>query len=69
MSNEYKEWLYDKVVDTLINANVVDKVTHIEPHWHRHSYIADGVKNGAPVKFEVWFSDWEAEWKFEHREI
>ena len=65
MSNEYKDWLYDKVVDTLFNAEVIDRITNVEPHWHNHSYVVDGFKNEKPVRFEVWFSNWEAKWKFE----
>lgn len=69
MSNEYKDWLYDKVQDTVLNANVIDKISNIEPHWHNHSYVVSGYKDNTPVKFEVWLSDWTGEWKFERVKI
>ena len=69
MSNEYKEWLYDKVMDCLFDANVIDKITNITSPYRRHSYLVQGMKDEQPVCFEVWFSDWECEWKFERREL
>ena len=69
MSNEYKDWLYDKVADVLFDAGVVDRIEEIVPHWKNHSYSVIGYRHNEKVKFEVWFSDWTGEWKFERREL
>lgn len=69
MSNEYKDWLQDKMIEVLIDACVIDRAESITPHWRSHSYDVIGYKNEEKVKFEVWFSDWTGEWEYERREL
>ena len=68
MSNEYKEWVNDKVTETLFDANAIDQIEEIciAPYIARR-YV-HGWKNGQKVAFMVWLND-EGEWVFEHREI
>lgn len=68
MSNEYKDWLYDRVQDVVLDAGVIDKVTEVNSspiYGHKMVY---GLKNGEKVAFVVWLDDFENEWKFERRE-
>lgn len=68
MSNEYKDWIDDKVVDTLFDANVIDRIEEIcSTPYSTRKYVY-GWKNGQRVAFIVWLND-EGEWVFEHREI
>lgn len=69
MSNKYKDWLYDRVQDVLLDAGVIDIVALVSnsPIIGR-KYVA-GYKNGQKVAFAVWFDDNECEWKFERREL
>lgn len=64
MSNEYKDWLWDKVQDVLFEAGVVDKTFNTST-----TRFVDGLKNGERVRFEVWYDDQDCEWKFERREL
>lgn len=68
MSNEYKDWLLDRVADVLFEARVIDR---IEEYWYpgRDIIEVEGLKDNQKVRFAVWFDDNECEWKFEHREL
>ena len=69
MSNEYKDWLHDKVQEVLLDAEVIDLVAMVtkSPIIGRR-YVA-GYKNGQKVAFAVWFDERENEWKYERREL
>ena len=69
MSNEYKDWLYDKVQDVVLEVGVVDKVIKVRPCQLYDAHIVEGLKNGQKVKFEVWFDSVQEEWKYERREL
>ncbi len=62
MSNEYKEWLQDRIGDIILERGLADKITNITVP------IVDGVKNGQPVRYEVGFDMEQYEWKIEHKE-
>lgn len=68
MSNEYKDWLRDRVVDVLFDANLIDKATKVDesPANYRLVY---GEKNNEKVAFAVWWDPIEKEWRYEHREL
>ena len=69
MSNEYKDWLDDRVADVLLMADLVDRVTEVcnSPiDGHKCVY---GLKNGSKVAFAVWWDSIEKEWRYEHREL
>ena len=53
MSNEYKEWINDKVAEILFDANAIDKIEEIcmSPYIARR-YV-HGWKNGQRVA--LWF--------------
>ena len=67
MSNEMKEWIQDRAIEALWNANVIDKIesTKIKGNYRCEVH---GYKRGEPVAFMVWLND-EDEWQFEHREL
>lgn len=67
MSNEYKDWLQDSVVDLAFERGLVDKITKFEPDEGFPHFIW-GLKNGNPVKYEV-IEDEVEFYKFEHREL
>ena len=69
MSNEYTDYLYDKVQEVLLNACLVDKITKVRPCRMYNSYIIEGYKNKEKVKFEVWYDEFENEWRHERREL
>ena len=66
MSNEMKDWLWDKFADTLLETKQIDKVLQIIPYdgWYA---IVHGTKNGIHVKYNVWFDDEEG-WNYERSE-
>ena len=63
MSNEYKDWLQDKIVEIVLYRGLADKITHATTR------IVDGIKNEQPVRYEVWFDTEQYEWMVEHREL
>ena len=69
MSNEYKDWLLDRVQEVLLDANVIDEVNEVceSPIYGRR--IVYGYKNGEKVAFAVWFNNNENEWQYERREL
>lgn len=69
MSNEYKDWLHDRVQDVLLDAGVIDRIIEVSSspiYGHKMVY---GLKNGEKVAFVVWLDKNENEWKFERREL
>lgn len=69
MSNEYKDWLYDRVQDVILDAGLADRTTGVEfspIDGHRMVY---GIKNGEKVAFAVWWNHVEKEWQYERREL
>ena len=63
MSNEYKDWLYDRITDVVLDRGLADRVTGADPPF------VEGLKNGDPVRFEVWFDSDLCEWRCERREL
>lgn len=66
MSNEMKDWLWDKFADVLLEANQIDKAIQIIPYdgWYA---IVHGIKDEIHVKYNVWFDDEEG-WNYERSE-
>lgn len=63
MSNEYRDWLWDKVQDIVLERGLADKVFNTST-----TRFVNGLKDGAPVRFEVWFDHELGEWQVEYRE-
>lgn len=63
MSNESKDWLYDKIQEVVLEANAADKITNVQGN------IVEGLKNGQRVKFKVWFDYDLNMWIYERREL
>lgn len=65
MSNEYKDWLWDRFSDVLLEQGALDRVTHTEiTSWYDWCAIVDGIKDETPVKYNVWFDN-EDGWNYE----
>ena len=62
MSNEYKDWLWDKIQDIVIEHGLADMTFNCDGRF------VEGFKNGEPVRFEVWFDKELYEWRIERRE-
>lgn len=67
MSSEMKEWVQDRAVEALWNANVIDKIESTKIKGNCRCEVR-GFRRGEPVAFMVWLND-EDEWQFEHREL
>ena len=70
MSNEYKDWIWDRTCDVVLERGLVDKITHVEPSDPAEGppqYIW-GTKNGQDVKYYVHYDD-DLGWLCEHREL
>lgn len=70
MSNEYKDWLWDRAVEIAIERGLVDTITAVEPAsavegMPHHIW---GEKNGEKVKYYIHYSPDEG-WLCEHREL
>lgn len=63
MSNEYNDWLQDRIGDIILERGLADKITNIT------APIVDGIRNGQPVRYKVWFDMEQYEWMIEHREL
>ena len=66
MSNEMKDWLWDKFQDVILEAGAADKILQVIPHDSFYA-IVHGVKDGYHVKYNVWFDDEEG-WNYERSE-
>ena len=68
MSNEFKDWLEDKIYEIVLESGVMDKIEKISHISLTKAYVY-GWKKGQKVSIEVWFDDDVEEWEMEHREI
>lgn len=70
MSNEFREWLFDRFSDVLIENNEIDHVLQTivlsDTPWDWHA-VVHGTKDGIHVKYNVWFDN-EEEWQYERSE-
>ena len=64
MSNEYKDYLYDRATDLVLERGLADTVLNTST-----GRFVDGLKDNQPVRFEVWFDDKLEEWRVERREL
>ena len=67
MSNEYKDWLYDRVWDLVLERGLLDEIIEMWPKEGTPQYVR-GLKNGQKVKYYVNY-DLERGFLFEHREL
>lgn len=70
MSNEAKDWQWDKIQEVVLEQNLADTITACYPQpYEGWAKFVEGLKNGDPVKFEVWFDRDLGTWRCERREI
>ncbi len=70
MSNEYKDYLWDHILDLALEYGLVDKITKVDPSdltFGVPQFIW-GTKNGQKVKLAVLYNQ-ELGYQFEHREL
>lgn len=67
MSNEFKDWLEDRIGDVVLNSGAMDRIEDIPNPSYSKTYV-HGWKNGQKVLLQVWFDDDIGEWQIEHRE-
>lgn len=67
MSNEYKDWIWDKLQDVVLEAGVIDKILQVIPYDNIYG-VVHGIKDGYHVQYNVWFDDDEGKWAFERME-
>lgn len=67
MSNEMKDWLWDKFANVVLEAGVIDKVIHIIPQDNFYA-VVHGIKDGYHIKYYVWFDDDDGYWCYERSE-
>ena len=65
MSNEINDWLWDKLAEILIEANVIDKAIQTIVWLGDFAGVVHGIKNGIHVTYRVWFDDDEEKWLYE----
>ena len=69
MSNEYKDWLYDKLQDVLLQVGAIDKVLQVIVWEGDNAGVVHGVKDGIHVKYTVFMEDdgsWDYEQEFDN---
>lgn len=68
MSNEMKDWFWDKVTEVILDANVFDRIDKVlitsAYHWRAEVY---GIKDNFYEKYKVWFDDDDG-WHYERSE-
>lgn len=67
MSNEFKDWLEDKIYEIVLESGIMDKIEKISHISLTKAYVY-GWKNGQKISIEVWLDDDVGEWEMEHRE-
>ena len=69
MSNEMKDYLYDKICDVVLDSGAMDEIEQVcNISYSIRNYVY-GRKNGQEVALIVWFDDDLGEWRIEHKEI
>lgn len=68
MSNEMKDYLYDKVCEVVLDSGAIDEIEEVCSASYSIRNYVHGRKNGQKVTLIVWFDDNIGEWKIEHRE-
>lgn len=68
MSNEYKDYLWDALQDTLLNDNVIDTVIQVIPWYIDYAGVVHGIKDGVHVKYTVFLDD-DGEWTYERNDL
>lgn len=67
MSNEFNEWLEDRIVEVIFDSGAIDRIEEISnPSFNKTSVY--GWKNGQKVFLKVWFDDELEGWKIERME-
>lgn len=64
MSNEMKDWLWDRFANTVLEAGVIDRVIQIIPQDNFYA-VVHGIKDGYHIKYYVWFDGY---WCYERSE-
>lgn len=64
MSNEYKDWEREKIQDIVLERGLADRTLSTS-----ETPFVNGIKDGQPVRFEVWFDMDLNEWRCERREL
>ena len=67
MSNEMKDWLWDRFANTVLEAGVIDRVIQIIPQDNFYA-VVHGIKDGYHIKYYVWFDDDDGYWCYERSE-
>lgn len=68
MSNECKDYLWDKIAEVALDSGAIDRVEDVNPASYFSINTVTGLKNNQRVTLSVWFDNIIAEWKVEHRE-
>lgn len=68
MSNEVKDYLYDKICEVVLDSGTMDEVERVRSISYSIRNYVYGRKNGQKVVLMVWFDDDTGEWRIEHRE-
>ena len=67
MSNEMKDWIWDKLQNVVLEAGVIDRVLQIIPQDNFYGTV-HGVKDGYHVKYNVWYDNDDGYWNYERSE-
>ena len=68
MSNEFKEWLEDRITEVVLDSGAMDRIEEISnPSFNKTD--VHGWKNGQKVLLKVWFDDELEGWKIERMEL
>ena len=62
MSNEYKDWIMDRIQEEVLEQGLIDEITDV----YDGCYV-EGLKNGKRVKYYVTLTD--EGWLCRHQEI
>lgn len=68
MSNEMKDYLYDKICEVVLDSGAMDEIEQIHGISYSIRNYVYGRKNGQEVVLMVWFDNDTGEWRIEHRE-
>ena len=63
MSNEYKEWLSDRVIDIAFENKLIDNIDYFT-RSQDGKYNVFGFKNGIHVAYNIWWNHIEEEWQY-----
>ena len=69
MSNEYKEWVIDKICDVIFENHLMDEIDEVYNSTYKIAdKLVEGKLEGKRKVYHIWLDD-DGNWKYENDKI